>query len=91
MTVAAGRFSALGAFPASTPVSVFVTTTTTLASLYTDAINGTSAPNPVATDEYGNLAFFAVAGSYDLNAVFGDADRTVTITVQPDPSNPWPG
>ena len=97
MTVAAGRFTAVGGLPPLIPVSVCAPGTTTLASLYVDATSGTPALNPVPVDAFGGLSFFAVAGSYDL--VYDVADEMVTsnelkrrihITVQPDPSNPWP-
>jgi hypothetical protein len=90
-TVATGRFTSMDAFVGGELVSVFDTGTTTLASLYTDKITGTLASNPVTTDEFGTLQFFAVPGDYDLVFPAGDLSRTITITVQPDPTNAWPG
>jgi hypothetical protein len=91
VTVAAGRFSALAAFPPEISVSVCTTGTSTLASLYTDHTNGTAAPNPVTTDEDGNLQFFAMAGDVDLKYPVGSATRKITVTVRPDPRDAWPG
>jgi hypothetical protein len=91
MTVAAGRFSALGAFAPGESVNVFNTGTTTLATLYADKISGTTVANPVTADELGDLGFFAVPGDYDLNAPTGTVDRTVTVSVRFDPSQAWTG
>ncbi len=91
MTVAAGRFSALAAFPPSSSVLVCSPGTKTPAALYADKISGTTISNPVTTDTLGNLSFFAVAGDYDLVFAYGDVTRVVTVTVPPDPTQAWPG
>ncbi len=91
MTVEAGHFSTVGGFPSDTAVNVFTHGTTTLASLYADHSSGTTAPDPVTTDADGALSFYAVAGDVDLNWSVGDLERTVTVTVQPDPRNAWVG
>lgn len=90
MTTPAGRFVSLGA-PSDTVVEVCEVGTTTAASLYTDTSSGDAAPNPITTDGYGMLTFFAAAGHYDLVFVSDDTRRRVTVTVQPDPAQPWPG
>lgn len=91
MTVAAGRFAALGAFPPLAVVSVFTVGTTTLAALYADKITGTSAPNPVSADQFGDLIFFAAPGDVTLFTQTGDAGRSITVTVPADPTEAWPG
>ena len=92
MTVAAGRFNALGLFPPGPAsqgqrVHVYAVGTTTPSSLYTDRINGTAAVNPVISDSDGSVNFFAVAGDYDLVWDEGDLLLRTTITVRPDPAN----
>jgi len=91
MTVAAGRFTGLNALPPNSSVSVFTHGTSTLASLYTDKINGTAAANPVEVDEYGNFSFFAVPGDVDLAMPYGSTVETITVTVPADPTEAWPG
>ncbi len=81
MTVPAGRFLALRAFPPNTQVTVY--SSGTLASLYTDKDTGTAAPNPVAADAFGNFQFYAASGDYEL--VYPGVE--ITVTVWPDPSN----
>ena len=91
MTVAAGRFAALSAFPPTSSVLVCAPGTKTPATLYADKISGTTVDNPVTTDSLGNLSFFAVAGDYDLAFVTADASWTFTVSVRPDPSQTWTG
>ncbi len=42
--------------------------------------------NPVATDAYGNLLFWAAPGAYDLVFTVGGVTTTRTVVVQPDPN-----
>jgi hypothetical protein len=91
VTVAAGRFAALKACPAGSPVSVFNVGTTTLSTLYADKISGTTAANPVIADNYGNINFFAVPGDYSLAWTQDDAEVSITVTVPADPTEAWPG
>jgi hypothetical protein len=69
----------------STSVNVYLKGTTTPASLFTDQTGTVSASNPVATDSYGNLAFFATPGAYDLAFTIGGVATTLTVRV-----DPWP-
>ncbi len=74
----------------STPVTVYDSDGTTLASLYaTPAVNTppsyTSAgANPVSTDAYGNLLFYAAPGQYVLSFIVGGVATTKVVIV-----NPW--
>ena len=67
----------------STPVSVYLVGTTTLASLYTSRTKATAAANPTATDSRGNVSFFADPGDYDLLC----NGTTLTVSVPVDPSD----
>lgn len=66
-----------------TTVTVYVSGTQTLATLYTDRTKATQAGNPTATDNEGNLTFFADPGQYELE-VSGFAN-TVTVELARDP------
>ncbi|MHB2029660.1 MAG: hypothetical protein ACYCPT_12710 [Acidimicrobiales bacterium] len=74
----------------NTSVSVYDSDGTTLASLYaTPAVNtppsyANAGANPVSTDGYGNLLFYAAPGQYVLSFVVGGVATTETVTV-----NPW--
>lgn len=63
--------------------TVYLTGTTTKATLYTDRTMGTVAANPVAADSLGNLKFFAAPGIYD---VLGNG-TSLTVTVGADPAD----
>lgn len=77
---------ATGALVPSTPVTVYDGTgTSTAATLYTDETATTTASNPVNTDAYGNLTFFATPGQYTIQFTSGGNTTTLTITVPP-----WP-
>jgi hypothetical protein len=91
MTVAAGRFVALGAVTPGVPVSVFNIGTTTLAALYADKISGTTVANPVIADIAGNINFFAVPADYQLVYQLNDSEVSVPISVRFDPSESWTG
>ena len=67
----------------STPVTVFLHGTTTDASLFTDNTGTASASNPVTTDTFGNLAFYATPGLYDLSFTVGGVATTLTVLVEP--------
>lgn len=77
--------SSAGALLASTPVSVYIHNTTTLAALYTDSSKGTSAPNPTESDSIGNLTFWAQPGLYDL---VPSGESSVSVMVPADPADP---
>jgi len=87
--VSAGRFgaeaiiSSSGVPVTSTPVTVYLTGTTTVAALYTDQTEGTAAANPTSTDGLGNLTFYAQPGVYDLAFTVGGVATTQTVEVQP--------
>lgn len=81
--VAAGKFQSIGGFvPAATSVQVYLTATTTPATLYTDASAGVAAANPVLSDSNGDVTFFAIPGSYDLVWDEGDLQDTLTVTIR---------
>jgi hypothetical protein len=85
MTVNAGQFNGFDA-PPDASISVFNTGTEVLASLYTDYISGSAAPNPLTADFEGNFSFFAAPGYYDV--VYDSANESVavrfTVTVRAD-------
>jgi hypothetical protein len=68
----------------NTPVTVYVQGTTTSATLYTDETMANTAPNPVTTDQYGNMFFFAAPGYYTLSFTVGGVVTSYNTTV-----NPW--
>jgi hypothetical protein len=74
---------------ANQPVTVYVGTTTgssgTLATLYQGYNSTTTVSNPVSTDSYGNLTFFAQPGQYTLYVNINGIVTTYTVTV-----HPWP-
>ena len=75
--------SVLGVPVTSSPVTVYQNGTTTVAAIYTDSNKGTPAFNPVTTDGYGNLAFYAEPGLYDLAFSVGGVATTKTVLVSP--------
>lgn len=81
--VAAGKYQDLhGIHPAFAAVNVYLTGTTTAATLYTDASSGVAASNPVTSDANGDLVFFAIDGTYDLVWTDGTVTNKVTITIR---------
>jgi len=74
---------------ANQPVAVYLGTTVgssgTLATLYQAYNSTTTVPNPVSTDSYGNLTFFAQPGQYTLYININGIVTTYTINV-----HPWP-
>jgi len=74
---------------ANQPVTVYVGTTTgsggTLATLYQSYNSTTTVSNPVSTDSYGNLTFFAQPGQYTLYININGIVTTYTVDV-----HPWP-
>lgn len=68
----------------NTPVTVYVQGTTTTATLYSDETMANTAPNPVTTDQYGNVFFFAAPGYYTLSFTVGGVVTSYNTTV-----NPW--
>jgi hypothetical protein len=71
-------------------VNVYTVGTTSAAQLYTDAISGVTAANPVETDALGNLAFYAAPGNYDICYVRGDVKLRQTATVGAPPATEVP-
>lgn len=49
------------------PITILLHNTSTLAVLWTDRTKTTHAANPMATDQFGNLKFFADPGLYDVS------------------------
>jgi hypothetical protein len=74
---------------ANQPVSVYVGTTVgsggTLATLYQSYNSTTTVSNPVSTDNYGNLTFFAEPGQYTLYININGIVTTYPVDV-----HPWP-
>jgi hypothetical protein len=64
-------------------VTVYLTGTQTLTTLYTDRTQVTQAVNPTSTDINGNLSFYAAPGRYDIVA----NGLTFAVEVQPDPGD----
>lgn len=83
----AGRYgaytflSATGAPLDSTPFTVYLAGTTTLATLYQDRTKVATVPNPSSTDGSGNATFFADPGTYDV--VVSGITRTVSVDADP--------
>jgi hypothetical protein len=65
-------------------VTVYDSDGTTLASLFTDHTASSAAANPVTTDGFGNLIFWAYPGLYTLSFTIGSTTTTYQVTV-----NPW--
>jgi len=78
----AAMLSTSGQLIVSTAVTVKNSDNSTNAVLFTDQTKTTAQSNPVSTDAYGNLTFFADPGIYYLN-ISGQAN-TIRVTV-----NPW--
>jgi len=75
--------SASGTPVVSTAVTIYQSDGSTTATLYTDQTKATTATNPVTTDGYGNLAFYADPGIYVLSFVVGGVATTKTVMVDP--------
>lgn len=71
-----------GLLAISTPVTVDIHGAGA-ATLYTDQTMGTTSTNPVNTDTFGNLVFFATPGLYDLSFTVGGVPSTLTVEVLP--------
>jgi hypothetical protein len=89
-TAFAGLFSnailsSTGVPVVTTPVTVYQSDGTTVATLYAgyDKTGGTG-PNPLDTDAYGNLVFYADPGEYVLGFTVASTPVTVPTVV-----NPW--
>ena len=65
-------------------VTVYLAGTQTLATLYTDRTKATQAGNPTATDNEGNLTFFADPGQYTLEVA--GFSNTVAVEIARDPA-----
>ncbi len=82
----AGRYNEIlfinGRLAASTPVTVRLAGTEVVATLYTTKEKVANGPNPVVSDIYGNVSFYATPAYYDL-VVSGAIISS--IVVNPDP------
>lgn len=67
----------------TTSVTVYLHGTTTAATLYTSATKTTTATNPVKTDSFGNLAFYAAPTLYTLSFTVGGVNTTKAVVVAP--------
>lgn len=65
-------------------VSVYITNTKNLATLYTSSSKSSQGPNPTTTDSLGNLLFFADPGTYDVTV----DNNTFTVVLPVHPSEP---
>src|SRR5579871_5885324 len=65
----------------NTPVTVCVLTTSTPITLYTDQTGGTTTSNPINTDSYGNLSFYAPIGLYTLQFTVGGVNTSKNVEV----------
>lgn len=63
------------------PISIYLHSTTTLATLYADRLKTTPITNPTSSDAVGNLLFYADPGLYDITT---DGENVVTVAVVPD-------
>lgn len=76
-----------------TPVAVLAHGTTIFVQLYADINGMTTAPNPIYTDQYGDLTFYAESGQYDL--LCNGETTAVTVTAEdlpdvlPSVTLPW--
>lgn len=68
-------------------VSVYLTGTSNLATLYSDRTKDATVVNPTATDDVGNLTFNVDPGQYDI---VGNS-ATITVTVYTDPAESLTG
>lgn len=82
MTAPAGLFGPTRLGEPGTAVWVYQPGTTNLATLYSDTTETTQAANPTVLDSFGNLAFYADEGSYDVLV----GDSRLTVECRPDPS-----
>jgi hypothetical protein len=64
-------------------VTVYNHGTVVAANLYTDQTKGAAATNPVLTDSFGNLVFYAVPGVYDLSFTVGGVPTVRAVEVSP--------
>lgn len=86
--LSAGQFGpeavldSLGNIAPLTPVSVYVgSTPVTLATLYTGPTMAATSSNPLNTDAYGNLLFWAAPGEYTIQFTTGAGTTTLTVQV----------
>lgn len=61
-------------------IFVFLPGTKTKAVLFTDKAGQYTGPNPMFTDERGEIVFFAETGTYDLFYEAGDYTKSIEIT-----------
>lgn len=74
----------------STPITVYLAGTITLATLYTNRTRSGTVTNPISTDSRGNASFYADPGTYDL-LVNGYTISSITVAADPDePAIPEP-
>jgi hypothetical protein len=78
---------ASGAPARGIPVYVYDSGTLNKAQLFFDANGLSSAPNPLITDQYGQIFFFVELGDYDLVASSVTTPITVDQPVIPTPSD----
>ena len=75
--------TASGSPVVNTPVTVYQSDGVTLATLYTNQTRAIAGANPINTDSFGNLSFYASPGIYILSFNVGGVVTTNTIEVQP--------
>lgn len=74
-----------GALAVNTPAVVFPINSNAPASLFSDAAGTIPLPNPLPTDAFGVLTFYAAAGSYWIHIDTESFD----VTIPPPPSGPF--
>ena len=81
--------SSTGVPAVSTPVTVFESDGSTIATIYSSQSRASQA-NPINTDAYGNLLFYANPGIYVLSVTLGGVGTTRTVQVDPwFADSPW--
>jgi hypothetical protein len=77
-----------GGTPSNYPVSVMIRGGNQMALLFTDQAGTTPAPNPITTDGFGMVAFWAAPGDYVI-PLAGDMFSVMVANSHTDPV--WPG
>jgi hypothetical protein len=82
-------YSSTGTPAKLTPVTVRQKSTDVATTLYTDRTKAVTTPNPIPTDLYGNLSFYAEPDEYTIQ--LSGSSQKLTVVVQPDLLEPGGG